>query len=63
MAQNDCIKNLLSITDENIKLEDKVTIKKIKQVTHKVIYGTLTYQPDSCPSCLRKEADQASIIK
>ncbi|AMB98742.1 hypothetical protein AWM75_05710 [Aerococcus urinaehominis] len=63
MAQNDCIKNLLSITDENIKLEDKVTIKKIKQVTHKVIYGTLTYQPDSCPNCLHKEADQASIIK
>ena len=63
MAHSYIIGKTLGIKDQNIKLEDKITEKKIKGITHLIYYGKLTYTPSACENCGVIHHSSADIVK
>lgn len=63
MSTNNYILNLLNIKDENIFISNNIEEKLIKGKNTKIIYGVLTYNPDSCPCCGIVNHSTNDIIK
>lgn len=63
MAYIHSISNLFNIKDPNISLEEKVETQLIKEVSCKVIFGTLTYQPTGCQNCGVVNRSSDDVIK
>ena len=63
MASIHSIAKLFEIKDPNIVLEDKVDTQLVKEVTCKVIFGTLSYQPAACQNCGVVNRSSDDLIK
>ena len=63
MAYIHSIAKLFEIKDPNIVLEDKVDTLLVKEVTCKVIFGTLSYQPAACQNCGVVNRSSDDLIK
>lgn len=51
ISMNNYILDLLNIKDKNIKIDERSDIKKKKRKNIKILYGTLSYNPEYCPKC------------
>ena len=60
---NNYILNLLNIKDKNIYIKKKIESKVINGKNNKLIFGVLTYLPDSCPICGCINNSYGDIIK
>lgn len=70
MSQVNYITELLDLKDKNISISDTITTKTVKDVSYKVVEGTLTYEAHYCPVCgsinnntIIKYGSKASDIK
>ena len=60
---NNYILDLLNIKDKNIKIDERSDIKRKKNVKIKVLYATLSYNPEFCPKCGCINKSYNDIIK
>lgn len=60
---NNYILDLLNIKDKNIKIDERSDIKRRKHKNIKILYGTLSYNPEYCPKCGCINEESQDIIK